>query len=159
MSLCLIPARGGSKRIPRKNVRLFNGKPMIAWSIKVAQDTGVFDRVIVSTDDQEIAQTAADYGAEVPFTRPANYSDDDATTIDVVRHAVRWLDANGGALRDTRRHPCRSGPTGRSAIRGPRHDIRVSDPARRPHHAGRSAGYVRPRPVQHTLPGPARGMA
>lgn len=97
MTVCLIPARGGSKRIPRKNVRPFHGKPMIAWSIETARQTGVFDRIIVSTDDSEIARVATDYGAEVPFTRPANLANDLATTLDVVRHAIGWLETNGGA--------------------------------------------------------------
>lgn len=97
MSICLIPARGGSKRIPRKNIRLFNGKPMIAWSVEAALDTGVFDRIIVSTDDHEIADTASWLGAEVPFSRPAKLSDDHATTIDVVQHALEWLDQRGEA--------------------------------------------------------------
>lgn len=97
MSVCLIPARGGSKRIPRKNIRPFNGKPMIAWSIDAARQAGVFDRIIVSTDDDEIADVAQSHGAEVPFTRPADLADDHATTIDVVRHGIGWLDANGGA--------------------------------------------------------------
>lgn len=96
MTVCLIPARGGSKRIPRKNIRDFNGKPMIAWSIQAAKNAGVFERILVSTDDAEIAQVAGIHGAEVPFTRPAEISDDHATTLDVVRHAIGWLEANGG---------------------------------------------------------------
>ena len=97
MSLCLIPARGGSKRIPRKNIRLFNGKPMIAWSIEIAKQSEVFEDIIVSTDDAEIADVARDYGAKVPFERPESLADDFATTIEVVRHAISWLDENGGA--------------------------------------------------------------
>ncbi|NNE81311.1 MAG: pseudaminic acid cytidylyltransferase [Silicimonas sp.] len=97
MSLCLIPARGGSKRIPRKNIRPFNGKPMIAWSIEAARQSGVFDRVIVSTDDAEIADIARSHGADVPFMRPDNLADDFATTIEVVRHAISWAADNGGA--------------------------------------------------------------
>ncbi|WP_413718476.1 pseudaminic acid cytidylyltransferase [Silicimonas sp. MF1-12-2] len=95
MSVCLIPARGGSKRISRKNIRLFNGKPMIAWSIEAARQSGVFDQIIVSTDDHEIADVAAAHGAEVPFVRPENLADDHATTIDVVRHAIDWLETAG----------------------------------------------------------------
>ena len=71
MKLAVIPARGGSKRIPRKNIKLFGGKPMIAWSIEAAIQSGCFDRIIVSTDDAEIADVARAYGAEVPFVRPA----------------------------------------------------------------------------------------
>lgn len=97
MTICVIPARGGSKRIPRKNIRPFNGKPVIAWSIEAAEAAGVFDRVVVSTDDPEIAEVAQSFGAETPFMRPAEISDDHATTIDVVRHAIEWLDQNGGA--------------------------------------------------------------
>lgn len=95
MSVCLIPARGGSKRIPGKNVRPFNGKPMIAWSIETAKAAGVFGRIIVSTDDAKIADVAREHGAETPFTRPADLADDHATTLDVVRHAIGWLEAKG----------------------------------------------------------------
>lgn len=94
MRLAVIPARGGSKRIPRKNVRPFAGKPMIAHSIAAAQASGVCDRIIVSTDDDEIAAIAREAGAEVPFRRPADLSDDHTATTPVVAHAVRWaLDA------------------------------------------------------------------
>jgi len=95
MRLCVIPARGGSKRIPRKNIRPFCGKPMIQWSIEAAKASGVFDRIIVSTDDDEIADAAASMGAEVPFRRPAELSDDHATTIAVIAHAVDWMKENG----------------------------------------------------------------
>lgn len=100
MSICLIPARGGSKRIPRKNIRDFNGKPLIAWSIETAKSAGVFERIIVSTDDAEIADVARKYNAEVPFERPAELSDDYTATIAVVRHALDWLEGEG-ALPDT----------------------------------------------------------
>lgn len=95
MRLAVIPARGGSKRIPRKNIKLFCGKPIIAWSIAAARDSGCFDRVIVSTDDAEIARVARDAGAEVPFVRPPELSDDHAGTIPVVCHAVDWQSATG----------------------------------------------------------------
>ncbi|EPR1454507.1 TPA: pseudaminic acid cytidylyltransferase [Citrobacter koseri] len=91
MNVAIIPARGGSKRIPRKNIKEFCGKPMIAWSIEAAQQSGVFDRIIVSTDDEEIAEVARKYGAEVPFMRPAHISDDFATTVDVIHHALDEL--------------------------------------------------------------------
>lgn len=94
-SVAVIPARGGSKRIPRKNIRLFCGKPMIAWSIIAARESGCFERIIVSTDDKEIAATAAEWGAEVPFTRPAELADDHAGTVPVIRHAVEQLSASG----------------------------------------------------------------
>lgn len=91
MKLAMIPARGGSKRIPRKNIRAFAGKPMIAWSIEAALASGCFDRVVVSTDDDEIAAAAAAHGAEVPFRRPAALSDDHAGTVAVVAHAIAEL--------------------------------------------------------------------
>ena len=90
MRLAVIPARGGSKRIPRKNIRPFGGRPMIAWSIEAALQSGCFDRVIVSTDDAEIADVARAEGASVPFMRPAALSDDHTGTIPVVAHAVQW---------------------------------------------------------------------
>lgn len=89
--LCIIPARGGSKRIPRKNVRPFNGKPMIAWAIERAIESGVFDRVIVSTDDAEIADISRQFGAEVPFMRDAGLANDFATTADVLIDAVTQI--------------------------------------------------------------------
>ncbi|KZE32434.1 pseudaminic acid cytidylyltransferase [Crenobacter luteus] len=95
MRLAVIPARGGSKRIPRKNIREFCGQPMIARSIAAATASACFDRVIVSTDDQEIAAVAAAYGAEVPFMRPAELSDDYIGTIPVIAHAIRWLQQQG----------------------------------------------------------------
>ena len=94
MRVAIIPARGGSKRIPRKNIKLFHGKPIIAYSIETALASGCFDKVIVSTDDQEIAQIARQYGAEVPFMRPANISDDYATTMDVIAHALEWCETH-----------------------------------------------------------------
>lgn len=90
-TIAVIPARGGSKRIPRKNIREFAGKPMIAWSIEVALASGCFARVIVSTDDDEIAAVAEAHGAEVPFRRPAALSDDHTGTIPVIAHAIDWL--------------------------------------------------------------------
>lgn len=98
MNVAIIPARGGSKRIPRKNIKMFCGKPMIAWSIDAAQKSGVFDRIIVSTDDEEIAAVAKEYGAEVPFMRPEELSNDFAGTIPVIRHAVEWLTINGESV-------------------------------------------------------------
>jgi pseudaminic acid cytidylyltransferase len=95
MRLAVIPARGGSKRIPRKNIKPFCGKPMIAWSIEAALQSGCFDSVIVSTDDPEIASVAQAYGASTPFMRPAELSDDHTTTISVIQHAIEWCIANG----------------------------------------------------------------
>lgn len=91
MKIAIIPARGGSKRIPRKNIRLFNGKPMLAWSVDAALQSKVFDRVLVSTDDEEIAAVARAAGAEVPFIRPATLADDFTGTGPVICHAIQWL--------------------------------------------------------------------
>lgn len=90
MKIAVIPARGGSKRIPRKNIRDFCGKPMIAWSIEAARASNLFDHIIVSTDDGEIADVARQWGAEVPFMRPAEISHDHAGTIEVIAHATHW---------------------------------------------------------------------
>lgn len=100
MRLAVIPARGGSKRIPRKNIKPFGGKPMIAWSIAAVQQSGCFDRIIVSTDDAEIAEVAQAHGANVPFMRPPELSDDHAGTIPVIAHAVAWQNQNGGQAQD-----------------------------------------------------------
>ncbi len=91
MNIAIIPARGGSKRIPRKNIKEFHGKPMIAYSIEAAKKSKCFARIVVSTDDDEIAEIAKACGAEVPFFRPDNVSDDFATTIDVIQHALKEL--------------------------------------------------------------------
>jgi N-acylneuraminate cytidylyltransferase len=95
VSAAIIPARGGSKRIPRKNVRDFAGRPMIAWPIATALGSGLFERVIVSTDDEEIAEVARAAGAETPFVRPAHLADDFCGTVEVVSHAVGWLREHG----------------------------------------------------------------
>lgn len=97
-SLCVIPARGGSKRIPRKNIKLFCGKPMIAWPIEVATASGCFDHIIVSTDDEEIAELARAHGAEVPFMRPPELSDDYTGTTPVIAHAVDWMQRSVGKI-------------------------------------------------------------
>lgn len=88
MRLAVIPARGGSKRIPRKNIRAFAGRPMIAYAIGAARASGLFDHVVVSTDDAEIAAIAAAEGAELPFTRPADLADDHTPTVPVIAHAI-----------------------------------------------------------------------
>lgn len=98
MRVAIIPARGGSKRIPRKNIREFAGKPMIAHSIDCALQSRVFDRVIVSTDDDEIAHVAQAFGAEVPFQRPPELSDDYTGTTAVVAHATAWLTGQGADI-------------------------------------------------------------
>lgn len=98
MKIAVIPARGGSKRIPRKNIKLFAGKPIIAYSIEAAKACGLFDRIMVTTDDQEIAEVARGFGAETPFVRPVELSDDHATTGAVIRHAVQWANENWGSV-------------------------------------------------------------
>lgn len=95
MILAVIPARGGSKRIPHKNIKPFCGKPMIAWSIEAARQSGCFDRIVVSTDDEEIAEIARAQGAEVPFMRPPELSDDLTGTIPVIAHAIKWQQQHG----------------------------------------------------------------
>ena len=95
MNIAILPARGGSKRIPRKNVREFCGRPMIAWPIGVAQASGLFDHIVVSTDDAEIAEAARLEGAEVPFIRPDKIADDHSNTTDVVVHALAWAGEAG----------------------------------------------------------------
>lgn len=90
MRIAVIPARGGSKRIPRKNIKPFCGKPMIAWSIEAASSSGLFERIIVSTDDAEIVEVARQWGAEVPFIRPEALANDHAATTPVIAHATQW---------------------------------------------------------------------
>lgn len=89
MRIAIIPARGGSKRIPRKNIKLFAGKPMIAYAITAAKNSSLFDHIIVSTDDEEIAAIAREYGAQTPFSRPDALADDYTPTVPVIAHAVR----------------------------------------------------------------------
>ena len=86
--IALIPARGGSERILRKNIRKFCGRPIIAWPIELAKRSKIFDRIVVSTDDHEIAETALQEGAEVPFIRPSNLSDSGTGITPVVKHAI-----------------------------------------------------------------------
>lgn len=92
--LAVIPARGGSKRIPRKNIKMFAGKPIIALSIEAARKSGCFDLIIVSTDDDEIADVAIKYGAMVPFKRPPLLADDYTGITPVIKHAVEWYNKN-----------------------------------------------------------------
>ncbi|MDF2529235.1 MAG: NeuA [Gammaproteobacteria bacterium] len=91
MRLAIIPARGGSKRIPKKNIKEFLGKPIIAYSIEKALQSACFDKVVVSTDSEEIAKVARAYGAEVPFIRPKELADDYAGTLPVIAHAVKYF--------------------------------------------------------------------
>ncbi|MFQ2825026.1 pseudaminic acid cytidylyltransferase [Aeromonas allosaccharophila] len=92
MAIAIIPARGGSKRIPRKNIRPFCGQPMLAYAIQAAQKSGCFSKVVVSTDDEEIAEVARQLGAEVPFLRPASLADDHTGTTPVVIDTIQRLD-------------------------------------------------------------------
>ena len=91
-NIAIIPARGGSKRIPKKNIKDFLGKPILAYSIETAIRTNLFERIIVSTDSDEIASVACEYGAETPFIRPDAISDDYTGTHKVIGHAVNWLE-------------------------------------------------------------------
>ena len=97
MKIAVIPARGGSKRIPRKNIKEFSGQPMIAYAIRAARESQLFDRVVVSTDDSEIAEIAINFGAEVPFLRPAELANDHTPTVPVIAHAIRELNEQGAA--------------------------------------------------------------
>ena len=95
MNIAIIPARGGSKRITHKNIKEFHGKPIIGYSIEAAIASDCFDKVFVSTDDDEIATVALGFGAEVPFVRPAELSGDFSSTVEVIYHAVNWLTDEG----------------------------------------------------------------
>lgn len=98
MRIAVIPARGGSKRIPRKNIKSFCGKPIIAYSIEAALNSSMIDRVIVSTDDEDVGRVARDFGAETPFVRPLELSDDITPTVPVIRHAAQWVESNWGRV-------------------------------------------------------------
>ena len=89
--LAIVPARGGSKSIPRKNIKPFCGKPLMAWKIEAAKESGTFDRIIVTTDDEEIAAVGRNSGADVPFLRPTELAEDTTPTLPVLQHAVQWL--------------------------------------------------------------------
>jgi pseudaminic acid cytidylyltransferase len=94
-AIAIIPARGGSKRIPKKNIKPFHGKPLIAYSIETALESKLFSKVVVTTDDKEIAKVAKEYGADVPFVRPPELSDDYTGTTDVIKHAIEFLRKSG----------------------------------------------------------------
>jgi N-acylneuraminate cytidylyltransferase len=111
--LALIPARGGSRGIPRKNVMLIAGKPVIAYSILQAQRSQWINRVIVSTDDDEIIEVARQWGADVPFRRPAAYAEDHSPDVDVFRHALTWLQEEEGYRPDLVVHLRPSAPVRR----------------------------------------------
>jgi len=98
MNICVIPARGGSKRILHKNIKEFNGKPIIAYSIEAALKSNCFSQVIVSTDDNEISEVAKKYGAHVPFVRPDELSNDYVGTIPVIKHTIEWMEDNNNYI-------------------------------------------------------------
>lgn len=98
MRIAIIPARGGSKRVPRKNIRPFAGKPMIAYAIDAARNSRLFDHIVVSTDDDEIGEIARAHGAETPFRRPAALADDHTPTVPVVAHALQACEALHGTV-------------------------------------------------------------
>lgn len=98
--IAIIPARGGSKRIPRKNLKKMFGKPLISWSIEAAKKAKLIERIIVSTDDAEISKVAKRYGAEVPFIRPAELAGDSVGMEPVLIHAIEWLEKNEGYKTD-----------------------------------------------------------
>ncbi len=108
--VALIPARGGSKGIPRKNIKLFCGKPLIAWTIEEAKKSQQINRILVSTDDEEIAAVARQWGAEVPFIRPANISGDTTPDLPVFEHALSWLKNQEGYVPDIVLHLRATGP-------------------------------------------------
>lgn len=97
INIAVIPARGGSKRIPRKNILPFCGKPMLAYAIAAARASGLFEHVVVSTDDDEIAEVAMQHGASVPFRRPRELADDLTVTVPVIAHAAKWFVDRGQA--------------------------------------------------------------
>ena len=96
MAICIIPARGGSKGVPGKNIRDVGGFPMIAYSIIASKLSKNIERTIVSTDSQEIADIALKYGAEVPFLRPEKFARDDSKDIEFFQHAIDWFSENEG---------------------------------------------------------------
>lgn len=98
--LLIITARGGSKRLPGKNTRLINGKPMIAYAIEAAKKSKYVDRVIVSTDDEKTAKISKKFGAEIPFMRPAELATDTASSLAVLQHAVNWMESKEGFKAD-----------------------------------------------------------
>ena len=100
MKMAVIPARGGSKRIPRKNIKDFCGKPMIAYAICAAKESGLFDRIVVSTDDDEIAKIANQWGAETPFKRPIELSDDYTATVPVIKHSIETFINQGWHIQE-----------------------------------------------------------
>ena len=95
MNIAIIPARGGSKRVPGKNIKEFCGRPMLAWPVEAAKKSGLFEKIIVSTDDEDIARVARHWGAEVPFMRPSELADDHTPVLEVIRHTLQQLEKSG----------------------------------------------------------------
>lgn len=118
MILAIIPARGGSKRIPGKNIKPFCGKPIIGYSIQAALSSGLFDQVIVSTDSPEVTEVAQEFGASVPFVRPAELSDDHTPTMPVIRHAIEHFDAEAKTEQDRVAFACCLYPTAPFVTKG-----------------------------------------
>lgn len=136
--LGLIPARGGSKGVPRKNVRRLAGKPLIAWTIEAAFSSAVIERVVVSTDDQEIREVSAEWGADVPFIRPPQLAGDETPGIDVVRHALEQLPEFDTVVLLQPTSPLRTADDIAAAVAlyvesGRRHCIAMSDTVDPPH--------------------------
>lgn len=98
--LAIIPARGGSKGVPRKNIKNLNGKPLIAYSIEVAKESKYIDRIVVSTEDEEIARISKKFGAEVPYIRPVDLAKDDSPTVDCIINMIEWLKENESYIPD-----------------------------------------------------------
>ena len=96
--LAVVPARGGSKGLPRKNIRVLAGKPLLAYTAEAALAARRLTRVVLTTDDEEIAEVGRQWGIEVPFLRPAELAEDDTPTLPVVQHAVRWLEQRGDSF-------------------------------------------------------------
>ncbi len=126
--LALIPARGGSKGIPLKNVMMIAGKPLITYSILQARESERINRVLVSTDDEEIARVAIEWGAEVPFIRPTEYAQDLSPDIDVFRHALTWLKKGEGYSPDLLVHLRPTGPARRINLIDQAIDLLVAHP-------------------------------
>lgn len=126
--LALIPARGGSKGIPHKNVMMLGGKPLIAHSILQALESRRINRVVVSTDDDEIAEVALEWGAEVPFFRPSEYAQDSSPDIDVFRHALGWLSEHESYVPDLIVHLRPTGPARRVQLIDEAVDLLESHP-------------------------------
>lgn len=126
--VALIPARGGSKSVPRKNLYMLGGKPLITYAIDIVQKSERVDRVIVSTDDKEIADVSRRAGAEVPFIRPAKLAEDDTPDLPVFEHALRWLEENEGYVPELVVHMRPTSPLCRTELVDQGIECLLSDP-------------------------------